>query len=104
MLLLLSLCIHIQRNSTARIQYLKKETRKKARSVYVCTKKKSNNMPYPKKKRTSKLVFSVQIQEKKIMFLRNFFTYINKNETEEKEFSMGFFPIQCDKKEKRKCM
>jgi hypothetical protein len=59
-------------------------------------------MPYPKKKRTSKLVFSVQIQEKKIMFSRNFFTYINKNETEEKEFSMGFFPIQCDKKEKKK--
>jgi len=66
---LLSLCIRIQRNSTARIQYLKK--RRKERIVYVVSeirqkkrKEKSNNMAYPKEKRISKLVFPLSVKSK----------------------------------------
>jgi hypothetical protein len=69
---LLSLCIHIEINSTARIQYLKK---KRKEQNYVCTKdvseirekknEKSNNMAYPKKEeRISKLVFPFRFKSK----------------------------------------
>jgi hypothetical protein len=81
MMFLLSLCIHIQRNSTARIQYLKKKERK--RIVYVCTKDVSEireNEQYGifkrKKKRISKLAFPSRVKINEIKSLFGFFFHI----------------------------
>ncbi len=99
MMFLLSLCIHIQRNSTARIQYLKKKERK--RIVYVCTKDVSEireNEQYGifkrKKKRISKLAFPSRVKINEIKSLFGFFftyIYINKKKKEGGEDFQWFF-------------
>jgi hypothetical protein len=79
-----SLCIRIQRNNTARIQYLKKEKENKQKEEFMCAQNKRNQTVWhiEKKKNFQNLFFS---------FRQNLRIKINENTSVSKSFFTNIY-------------
>ena len=100
-----SCCLYaylFKRNSTARIQYLKKRNEKKRQGVFMCAQKRNRTI-WRIQKENFKTCFSVRIKETKDNLSKEFFfTYINKKRDKNKTriFNVFCFLYNAIKKKK----